>query len=88
MTENNFDVLNSAMETVEDVESLLVNPSSEETLLDTDFHTDNTLALTDDELIVAPLAVVPLLKFTVIFFVGFDIFTLLSYVADVGCEEP
>lgn len=53
MTDNNFDVLNSAMETVGDTENLLVNPSSEETLLDTDFHTDNTLALTDDELIEA-----------------------------------
>ena len=51
MTENNFDVLNSTMEAVENVDDLLVNPSSEDTLLNTDYNTDNTLALTDDELI-------------------------------------
>ena len=51
MTENNFNVLNSTMEAVENVDDLLVNPSSEETLLNTDYNTDNTLALTDDELI-------------------------------------
>ena len=39
------------MEAVENVDDLLVNPSSEETLLNTDYNTDNTLALTDDELI-------------------------------------
>ena len=53
MTENNFDVLNSAMETVEDVESLLVNPSSEETLLNTDYSADSMLPLTDDEIVEA-----------------------------------
>ena len=53
MTENNFDVLNSAMETVEDVESLLVNPSSEETLLNTDYSADAMLPLTDDEIVEA-----------------------------------
>lgn len=53
MTENNFDVLNSAMETVGDVESLLVNPSNEETLLNTDYNGDIALPLTDDELIEA-----------------------------------
>lgn len=53
MTENNFDVLNSAVETVEDIESLLNNPSSEETLLNTDYNTDATLPLTDDEIIEA-----------------------------------
>ena len=53
MTENNFDVLNSAMETVEDVESLLVNPSSEETLLNTDYSADGMLPLTDDEIVEA-----------------------------------
>lgn len=53
MTENNFDVLNSAMETVGDVESLLVNPSNEETLLNTDYNGDTALPLTDDELIEA-----------------------------------
>lgn len=51
MTENNFDVLNSAMETVGDVESLLVNPSNEETLLNTDYNGDTALPLTDDDLI-------------------------------------
>ena len=51
MTENNFDVLNSTMEAVDNVDDFLVNPSSEETLLNTDYNTDNTLALTDDELI-------------------------------------
>jgi hypothetical protein len=53
MTENNFDILNSAMETVGDVESLLVNPSNEETLLNTDYNGDTALPLTDDELIEA-----------------------------------
>jgi hypothetical protein len=53
MTENNFDVLNSAMETVGDVESLIVNPSNEETLLNTDYNGDTALPLTDDELIEA-----------------------------------
>ena len=54
MTENKFDVLNSAMETVEDAEGLLVNPS-EETLLNTDYNNsaDGMLPLTDDEIIEA-----------------------------------
>ena len=53
MTENKFDVLNSEMEAVQDVESLLVNPSNEETLLNTDYNADTMLALTDDELVEA-----------------------------------
>ena len=54
MPENKFDVLNGAMETVEEVDSLkslLVNPSNEESLLNTEYNTDTTLPLTDDELV-------------------------------------
>lgn len=56
MPENKFDVLNGAMETVEEVDSLkslLVNPSNEESLLNTEYNTDTTLPLTDDELVEA-----------------------------------
>ena len=56
MPENKFDTLNGAMETVEEVESLkslLVNPSNEESLLNTEYNTDTTLPLTDDELVEA-----------------------------------
>ena len=53
MTENNFDVLNSTMEAVENVDDLLVNPSSEETLLNTDYSADGMLPLTDDEIVEA-----------------------------------
>lgn len=56
MPENKFDVLNGAMETVEEVDSLkslLVNPSNEERLLNTEYNTDTTLPLTDDELVEA-----------------------------------
>ena len=45
MPENKFDVLNGAMETVEEVESLkslLVNPSNEESLLNK-YNPDNIL---------------------------------------------
>ena len=50
MTKNNFDALNSAMESVKDANNINVNPSSEDTLLNVD-NTDTTLALTDDEII-------------------------------------
>ena len=56
MPENKFDVLNGAMETVEEtgnLKSLLVNPSNEESLLNTEYNTDTTLPLTDDELVEA-----------------------------------
>ena len=56
MPENKFDTLNGVMETVEDVDSLkslLVNPSNEESLLNTEYNTDTTLPLTDDELVEA-----------------------------------
>ena len=56
MPENKFDVLNGAMETVEETDnlkSLLVNPSNEESLLNTEYNTDTTLPLTDDELVEA-----------------------------------
>ena len=56
MPENKFDVLNGAMETAEEVESLkslLENPSNEESLLNTEYNTDTTLPLTDDELVEA-----------------------------------
>lgn len=53
MTENNFDVLNGAMETVENTETLLNNPSDEETLLNNDYNADAMLPLTDDEIIEA-----------------------------------
>lgn len=55
MTENNFDVLNSVVETVEDTESLLNNPSGEETLLNTDYDysADAMLPLTDNEIVEA-----------------------------------
>ena len=56
MPENKFDVLNGAMETAEEAESLkslLENPSNEESLLNTEYNTDTTLPLTDDELIEA-----------------------------------
>ena len=56
MTENTFDVLNGAMETAEEAEnlkSLLENPSNEESLLNTEYNTDTTLPLTDDELVEA-----------------------------------
>ena len=54
MPENKFDVLNGAMETAEEVDSLkslLENPSNEESLLNTEYNTDTTLPLTDDELV-------------------------------------
>lgn len=56
MPENKFDVLNGAMETAEEAESLkslLENPSNEESLLNTEYNTDTTLPLTDDELVEA-----------------------------------
>ena len=56
MTENKFNVLNGAMETAEEVESLnnlIVNPPNEESLLNTEWNTDTTLPLTDDELVEA-----------------------------------
>ena len=56
MPENKFDVLNGAMETAEEAESLkslLENPSTEESLLTTEYNTDTTLPLTDDELVEA-----------------------------------
>lgn len=56
MPENKFDVLNGAMETAEEVDSLkslLENPSNEESLLNTEYNTDTTLPLTDDELVEA-----------------------------------
>ena len=56
MPENKFNVLNGAMETAEEVESLkslLENPSNEESLLNTEYNTDTTLPLTDDELVEA-----------------------------------
>ena len=56
MPENKFDVLNGAMETAEETESLkslLENPSNEESLLNTEYNTDTTLPLTDDELVEA-----------------------------------
>ena len=56
MPENKFDVLNGAMETAEEAEglkNLLENPSNEESLLNTEYNTDTTLPLTDDELVEA-----------------------------------
>ena len=57
MQENKFNVLNGSMETAEEVESLnslLVNPSNEESLLNAEYNnTDTTLPLTDDELVEA-----------------------------------
>ena len=56
MPENKFDVLNGAMETAEEAESLKSlreNPSNEESLLNTEYNTDTTLPLTDDELVEA-----------------------------------
>ena len=56
MQENKFNILNGAMETAEEAESLkslLENPSTEESLLNTEYNTDTTLPLTDDELVEA-----------------------------------
>ena len=56
MPKNKFYVLNGAMETAEEAEnlkSLLENLSNEESLLNTEYNTDTTLPLTDDELVEA-----------------------------------
>ena len=52
MTENNFDALKSAMETVKNSETLL-NSSAEETLLNNDYSADTMIPLTDDEIVEA-----------------------------------
>ena len=52
MTENNFDALKSAMETVKNSETLL-NSSGEETLLNNDYSADTMIPLTDDEIVEA-----------------------------------
>lgn len=52
MTENNFDALKSAMETLKNSETLLNNPSGEDSLLK-DYNTDAMLPLTDDEIVEA-----------------------------------
>lgn len=52
MTENNFDALKSAMETLKNSETLLNNTSGEDSLLK-DYNTDAMLPLTDDEIVEA-----------------------------------
>ena len=53
MTENNFDALKSAMETVKNSETLLNNSSFDETLLNNAYSADTMIPLTDDEIVEA-----------------------------------
>lgn len=53
MTDNNFDALKSAMETVKNSETLLNNPSFDETLLNNAYSADTMIPLTDDEIVEA-----------------------------------